>query len=151
MSLASEIKNSKRYFKHLRALPAQISKKGQEMNIEKTLNALNDVSTNVIDLKNELNAKLNDELLHKLVRIEGSYADYSLSIDVNYDVCEDGNYKLSIVVNYIERASTRNPIDFEIYCDRIRLIINTTTRDAQKIASLAQFCERNILGGLNDE
>ena len=119
------------------------------MNIEKTLNALNDVSTNVIDLKNELNAKLNDELLHKLVRIEGSYADYSLSIDVNYDVCENGNHKLGIVVNYIEKAST--PIGFEIYCDRIRLIINTTTRDAQKIASLAQFCERHIIGGLNDE
>ena len=121
------------------------------MNIEKTLNALNDVSAKVIDLKNELNAKLNDELLHKLVRIEGSYADYSLSIDVNYDVCEDDNYKLSIVVNYIERASTRSPRDFKISCDRIRLIINTTTRDAQKIASLAQFCERHILGGLNDE
>lgn len=151
MSLASEIKNSKRYFKHLRALPAQISKKGQEMNIEKTLNALNDAGAKVIDLKNELNAKLNDELLHKLVRIEGSYADYSLSIDVNYNVCEDGNYKLSIVVNYIERASTRHPVDFEIYCDRIRLIISTTTRDAQKIASLAQFCERHIIGGLNDE
>lgn len=121
------------------------------MNIEKTLSALNDVSANVIDLENELNAKLNDELLHKLVRIEGSYADYSLSIDVNYDVCEDGNHKLSIVVNYIEKASTRNPIGFEIYCDRIRLIISTTTRDAQKIASLAQFCETHILGGLNDE
>lgn len=121
------------------------------MNIEKMLNALNDVGAKVIDLKNELNAKLNDELLHKLVRIEGSYADYSLSIDVNYDVCEDGNHKLSIVVNYIEKASTRNPIDFVIYCDRISLIINTTTRDAQKIASLAQFCERHILGGLNDE
>lgn len=121
------------------------------MNIKEILNTLNDASAKAIDLKNELNARLNDELLHKLVRIEGSYADYSLSIDVNYDVCEDGNYKLSIVVNYIERASTRNPIDFEIYCDRIRLIINTTTRDAQKIASLAQFCERHILGGLNDE
>lgn len=121
------------------------------MNIEKTLNALNDVSTNVIDLKNELNAKLNDELLHKLVRIEGSYADYSLSIDVYYDVCEDGLQKLSIVVNYIERASTRNLIDFKIYCDRIRLIISTTTRDAQKIASLAQFCERHILGGFDDK
>ena len=149
MSLASEIKNSKRYFKHLRALPAQISIKGEKMNIEKILNALNDVSTNVIDLKNELNAKLNDELLHKLVRIEGSYADYSLSIDVNYDVCGNGNHKLGIVVNYIEKAST--PIDFEIHCDRISLIINTTTRDAQKIASLAQFCERHILGGFNDE
>ena len=114
------------------------------MNIEKILNALNDVSANVIDLKNELNAKLNDELLHKLVRIEGSYADYSLSIDVNYDVCEDGNHKLSIVVNYIEKASTRNPIDFE-------MIINTTTRDAQKIASLVQFCERHILGGFDDK
>ena len=121
------------------------------MNIEKILNALNDVSAKVIDLKNELNAKLNDELLHKLVRIEGSYADYSLSIDVNYDVCEDGNHKLSIVVNYIERASTRHPVDFEIYCDRIILIISTTTRDAQKIASLAQFCETHILGGFDDE
>ena len=71
MSLASEIKNSKRYFKHLRALPAQIS--------------------------------------------------------------------------------TRHLEYFTIYCDRIRLIINTTTRDAQKIASLAQFCERHILGGFDDE
>lgn len=121
------------------------------MNIEKTLNALNDVSANVIDLKNELNAKLNDELLHKLVRIEGSYADYSLSIDVSYDVYEDGLQKLGIVVNYIEKASKRPQIDFKIYCDRISLIISTTTRDAQKIASLAQFCERHILGGLNDE
>lgn len=125
------------------------------MNIEKTLNALNDVSTNVIDLKNELNAKLNDELLHKLVRIEGSYADYSLSIDVYYDVYEDGLQKLSIVVNYIERASkrasTRNPIDFEIYCDRFKLIISTTTRDAQKIVSLTKFCETHILGGFDDK
>ena len=121
------------------------------MNIEKTLNALNDVSTNVIDLKNELNAKLNDELLHKLVRIEGSYADYSLSVDVYYDVCEDGLQKLSIVVNYIERASTRSLIDFKIYCDRFKLIISTTTRDAQKIVSLTKFCETHILGGFDDE
>ena len=118
------------------------------MNIEKTLNALNDVSAKVIDLKNELNAKLNDELLHELVRIEGDYADYLLSVDVNYDIYEQ---ELSIVVYYIKQTSPRDAIDFEIYCDRIRLIINTTTRDAQKIASLAQFCERHILGGLNDE
>ena len=118
------------------------------MNIEKILNALNDVSAKVIDLKNELNAKLNDELLHELVRIEGDYADYLLSVDVNYDIYEQ---ELSIVVYYIKQTSPRDAIDFEIYCDRIRLIINTTTRDAQKIASLAQFCERHILGGLNDE
>lgn len=121
------------------------------MNIEKTLNALDDVSAKVIDLKNELNAKLNDELLHKLVRIEGDYADYSLSIDVDYDIYEDGLQKLSIVVNCTEKASTRHPVDFEIYCDRIKLIISTTTRDAQKIASLAQFCERHILGGFDDK
>lgn len=118
------------------------------MNIEKTLNALNDVSANVIDLKNELNAKLNDELLHKLVRIEGSYADYSLSVDVNYDIYEQ---KLSIVVYYIKQTSTRDGIDFEIYCDRIKLIISTTTRDAQKIASLTKFCETHILGGFDDK
>lgn len=118
------------------------------MNIEKILNALNDVSTKVIDLKNELNAKLNDELSYKLVRIEGSYADYSLSVDVNYEIYEQ---KLRIVVDYTEQASTRHPVDFEIYCDRIRLIISTTTKDAQKIASLVQFCERHILGGFNDK
>lgn len=67
------------------------------MNIKETLNALNDVSANVIDLKNELNAKLNDELLHKLVRVEGDYADYLFSVDVNYDIYEQ---KLSIVVLY---------------------------------------------------
>ncbi len=117
------------------------------MDINAILNALNDASAKVVDLKDELQARLNDELLHKLVRIEGSYADYSLSVDVNYDIYEQ---KLSIVVDYIEQASTRHPIDFEIYCDRIRLIINTTTRDAQKITSLTEFCETHILGGLND-
>lgn len=117
-------------------------------NLKETLNALNDVSANVIDLKNELNAKLNDELLHELVRIEGDYADYLLSVDVNYDIYEQ---KLSIVVYYIKQTSPRDGIDFEIYCDRIGLIISTTTRDAQQIAKLVKFCETHILGGLNGE
>lgn len=108
------------------------------MNIEKILNAL----------KNELNAKLNDELLHELVRIEGDYADYLFSVDVNYDIYEQ---ELSIVVYYIKQTSPRDAIDFEIYCDRFKLIIGTTTRDAQKIKKLTEFCETHILGGFNDE
>lgn len=118
------------------------------MNIEKMLNALNDVSASVIDLKNELNAKLNDELLHKLVRIEESYADYLFSVDVDYDIYEQ---KLSIVVYYIKQTSPRDGIDFEIYCDRFKLIISTTTRDAQQIAKLVKFCETHILGGFDDK
>lgn len=117
-------------------------------NLKETLNALNDVSANVIDLKNELNAKLNDELLHELVRIEGDYADYLFSVDVNYDIYEQ---ELSIVVYYIKQTSPRDAIDFEIYCDRIRLIIHTTTKNAQKIASLTKFCETHILGGFDDK
>ncbi len=118
------------------------------MNIKKTLSALNDVSANVIDLKNELNAKLNDELLHELVRIEGDYADYLFSVDVDYDIYEQ---KLSIVVYYIKQTSPRDGIDFEIYCDRFKLIISTTTRDAQKIKKLTEFCETHILGGFDDK
>lgn len=118
------------------------------MNIKEILNALNDASAKAIDLKIELNAKLNDELLHELVRIEGDYADYLFSVDVNYDIYEQ---ELSIVVYYIKQTSPRDSIDFEIYCDRFKLIISTTTRDAQKIASLAQFCERHILGGFDDK
>ena len=118
------------------------------MNIKEILNTLNDASAKAIDLKNELNAKLNDELLHKLVRVEGDYADYLFSVDVNYDIYEQ---KLSIVVYYIKQTSPRDGIDFEIYCDRFKLIISTTTRDAQKIASLTKFCETHILGGFDDK
>ncbi len=118
------------------------------MDINAILNALNDASAKVVDLKDELQARLNDELLHKLVRIEGSYADYSLSVDVNYDIYEQ---KLSIVVYYIKQTSPRDGIDFEIYCDRFKLIISTTTRDAQQIASLTKFCETHILGGFDDK
>lgn len=58
--------------------------------------------------------------MHKLVRVEGDYADYLFSVDVNYDIYEQ---ELSIVVYYIKQTSPRDAIDFEIYCDRFKFMI----------------------------
>ena len=114
------------------------------MNIKATLNALNSASDKISALQAELSEKARDELAD-LIEIDG---DYKLGVDVRYCLYEK---KFSIELFYIKQASTRKSRDLTIDCDWAKLIICSTTTDAQKIKKLTEFCETHILGGFDDK
>lgn len=114
------------------------------MNIKEPLDALHCASDIISALKAKLSEKAQDELAD-LIEIEGNY---ELGVDVRYDLYDR---QFSIELFYIRQAHLRKQRDLMIDCDWAKLIICTTTTDAQKIKKLTEFCERHILGGLNDE
>ena len=114
------------------------------MNIKEPLDALHCASDIISALKAKLSEKAQDELAD-LIKYEFGY---ELGVDVRYDLYDR---KFSIELSYIRETQLKQQCDLLIDCDWAKLIIRTTTRDAQKIASLVQFCERHILGGFDDK
>lgn len=113
-------------------------------NFKEILDALHSASDKISALKAKLSEKAQDELAD-LIEIEGNY---ELGVDVRYDLYDR---EFSIELFYIRQARLRQQRDLTIDCDWAKLIICTTTTDAQKIKKLAEFCETHILGGFDDK
>lgn len=109
------------------------------MNIKETLDALHSASDKVSALKAELNKKAQDELDYDLIKYEFGY---ELGVDVRYDLYDR---KFSIELSYIRETELRKQRDLLIDCDWAKLIIRTTTINAQHIKKLTEFCENYIL------
>lgn len=109
------------------------------MNIQETLDTLHSASDKVSALKAELNKKAQDELDDDLIKYEFGY---ELGVDVRYDLYDR---KFSIELSYIRETELRKQRDLTIDCEWAKLIICTTTTDAQKIKKLTEFCENYIL------
>lgn len=114
------------------------------MNIKETLDALHSASDKISALKAELNKKAQDELAD-LIKYEFGY---ELGVDVRYDLYDR---KFSIELSYIRETQLRKQRDLTIDCEFARIIISTTTTDAQQIKKLTELCETHILGGFDDE
>lgn len=123
-----------------------ISIKGEKMNIKETIDALHSASDKISALKAKLSEKAQDELAD-LIKYEFGY---ELGVDVRYDLYDR---KFSIELSYIRETQLRKQRDLTIDCelDKTKIVISTTTTDAQKIKKLTEFCERHILGGFNDK
>lgn len=116
------------------------------MNIQETLDTLHSASDKVSALKAKLNKKAEDQLAD-LFKYE---LGYELGVDVRYDLYDR---KFSIELFYIRETQLRQQRDLTIDCelDKTKIVISTTTTDAQKIKKLTEFCETHILGGLDDK
>ena len=114
------------------------------MNIKEALDALHSASDKVSALKAELNKKAQDELAD-LIKYEFGY---ELGVDVRYDLYDK---KFSIELFYIRETQLRKQRDLTIDCDWAKLIISTTTTDAQSIKKITEFCEHHILRGFDDK
>lgn len=111
------------------------------MDIQEVLNALNNASKKISELKIELNEKARNELADLI--IDGD----DILVDVR---CRLYDRKLSIVLYYVKQASTRDPRELEENCDWGNFIVSTAwgnvilstpSRDAQKIDRLLKFCD----------
>ncbi|QLI06117.1 hypothetical protein CINF_1644 [Candidatus Campylobacter infans] len=114
------------------------------MNIEEILDTLHSASDEISILEEELNAKAKDELAELIDR------DYEISVDVSYTLY---SREFSITLYYIKQSIKSKSRYLTIDCelDKTKIVISTTTTDAQKIKKLTEFCERHILGGFDDE
>lgn len=116
------------------------------MNIKETLDTLHSASAKISALKDELDKKAQDELVD-LIKYE---LGYELGVDVRYDLYDK---KFYIELFYIRETQLRQKRDLTIDCelDKTKIVISTTTLEAQKIKKLTEFCERHILGGFDDK
>ena len=114
------------------------------MNIKETLDALHSASDKISALKAKLSEKAQDELADLIKNEFG----YELGVDVCYNLY---NRKFSIELSYIRETQLRKQQNLSIDCEWAKLIIRTTTTDAQQIKKLTEFCETHILGGFDDK
>lgn len=114
-------------------------------NFKETLNALHSASDKISALKAKLSEKAQDELADDLIKYEFGY---ELGVDIRYDLYDR---KFSIELSYIRETQLRKQQNLSIDCEWAKLIIRTTTTDAQQIKKLTEFCETHILGGFDDE
>lgn len=111
-------------------------------NFKETLDALHSASDKISALKAKLSEAVGNYELGEAV------GNYKLGVDVGYDLYDK---EFSIKLFYIRETQLRYQRDLTIDCDWAKLIICTTTTDAQKIKKLTEFCETHILRGFDDK